>query len=162
MVVRWLLTHSPTAFYAHGGYNPPNGKTNINRMPFSDETMVNIGNGAFARNNQSTLSSPADDAGFIFAGERYGGGGQYDYNEHSKIERFTFLRRLILNQEIFLDRLFIRDVKCTSQNPQYGWLCGGVNIPPSAPPPATDTNSNSRYEFSTGTIAALMDLSHFL
>ena len=41
------LTHSPTAFYAHGGANPPFGKTNINRMPFSDETVVHIGTGAF-------------------------------------------------------------------------------------------------------------------
>jgi hypothetical protein len=146
------LTHSPTAFYTHGGANPPNGRTNINRMPFSDETIVNIGNGAFPRNSQSTLSSPADDAGFIFAGSRYGGGGAYDYNEMSKIERFTFSTETDSQPGNFPGTVYMR--RGTSQNPQYGWLCGGVNIPPSGSPPATDTNSNSRYEFSTGTIGS--------
>lgn len=144
------LTHSPTAFYAHGGYNPPAGKTNINRMPFSDETMVNIGGGAFARNSQSTISSPTDDAGFIFAGERYGGGGAQDYNEMSSIERFTFSTETDSILGSVPGTVYIR--RGTSQSPQYGYLCGGVNIPPSAPPPASDTNNLTRYEFSNGTI----------
>lgn len=144
------LTHSPTAFYAHGGGNPPLGRSNINRMPFSDETIVNIGNGASARGAQSTLSSPENDAGFIFAGELYGGGGQQDYIEHSTIERFTFSTETDSILGSVPGTVYVR--RGTSQNPQYGYLCGGVNIPPAAPPPATDTNDLTRYEFSNDTI----------
>ena len=68
----------------------------------------------------------------------------------SKIERFTFSTETDSQLGNFPGTVYMR--RGTSQSPQYGWLCGGVNIPPSAPPPATDTNSNSRYEFSTGTI----------
>lgn len=150
------LTHSPTAFYAHGGFNPPLGKTNINRMPFSDETIVNIGGGAFGRNSQSTLSSPVDDAGFIFAGERYGGGGAQDYNEMSSIERFTFSTETDSILGSFPGTVYIR--RGTTREEQYGYLSGGVNIPPSAPPPASDTNSIHRYEFGTGTIASVPGL----
>lgn len=144
------MTHSPTAFYAHGGANPPLDKSNINRMPFSDETIVNIGNGAFARNSQSTFSSPPDDAAYIFAGEKYGGGGAYDYNEMSKIERFTFSTETdSLPGNSSGNIVYMR--RGTVKNSQYGYLVGGVHIYGTNPPPPNETASVSRYEFKTET-----------
>ena len=141
-------THSPTAFYHHGGGPGIFGRTNINRMPFSDETMVNIGNGAKGRYAGSTVSSPSDDAAFIFAGEIYGGGGAYDYDEQSTIERFTFSTETDA-QLGNTPTTYIR--RGTTQNSQYGYLIGGIIIPAPGTPSGDDTNLVSRHEFKTGT-----------
>lgn len=142
------VTHSPTAFYSHGGTPSIFGRTNINRMPFSDETMVNIGGGAKGRHNGSTVSSPSDDAGFIFAGEVYGGDGAYDYDEHSTIERFTFSTETDA-QLGNTPSTYIR--RGTTQNSQYGYLIGGIIIPAPGSPAGDNTNLVSRHEFKTGT-----------
>ena len=142
------VTHSPTAFYSHGGTPSIFGRTNINRMPFSDETMVNIGGGAKGRHNGSTVSSPSDDAGFIFAGEIYGGDGAYDYDEQSTIERFTFSTETD-SQLGNTPSTYIR--RGTTQSSQYGYLIGGIIIPAPGTPSGINTNLVSRHEFKTGT-----------
>ena len=145
------IVNSPTAFYAHGGTPGTFGKTNINRMPFSDETLVNIGTGAFGRNRQSTFSSPPDDVGYLFSGERYGGGGAYDYDEMSKIERFTFSTETIEQIGDSTPSSYIWKRRGTVQSSQYGYLIGGIITPPVNPPPWTETGIVSRYEFKTET-----------
>lgn len=145
------IVNSPTAFYAHGGTPGIFGKTNINRMPFSDETLVNIGTGAFGRYRQSTFSTPPDDAGYLFSGERYGGGGAYDYDEMSKIERFTFSTETIEQIANSTPSSFTWKRRGTVQNSQYGYLIAGIITPPVAPPPHTEGGMASRYEFKTGT-----------
>jgi hypothetical protein len=145
------IVNSPTAFYANGGTPGAFGKTNINRMPFSDETLVNIGTGAFGRHRQSTFSTPPDDVGYIFSGERYGGGGALDYDEMSKIERFTFSTETIEQIANSTPSSYIWKRRGTVQSSQYGYLIGGIITPPVMPPPHTETGIVSRYEFKTET-----------
>lgn len=145
------IVNSPTAFYAHGGSPGIFGKTNINRMPFSDETLVNIGTGAFGRNRQSTFSTPPDDVGYLFSGERYGGGGALDYDEMSKIERFTFSTETIEQIGNSTPSSFTYKRRGTVQSSQYGYLIAGIITPPVMPPPHTEGGMASRYEFKTGT-----------